>query len=148
MADNEQELLSDEEINTAEMPCDEDSRNCPIDTANSYNPASVACQLCSHRITAQAQVVKLKAMGYKSPEEVEVLIAEKAQKQMCIDDLTRQLREFEANCVKWDRELVAKLCFSCNYLTSSNSWFQAKKPELERAYKQADQLKEILTGEE
>ncbi len=56
--------LTDEDISTTEMPCDEDSRNCPIDTANSYDPTSVACQLCSHRITAEAQTkAALKALG-------------------------------------------------------------------------------------
>ncbi len=56
--------LTEEEINTAEMPCDEDSRNCPIDTTNSYDQTNAACQLCSHRITTQAQTkAALKALG-------------------------------------------------------------------------------------
>lgn len=54
----QQELLTDEEINTAEMPCDEDIRSCPINPTHSYDATSVECQLCSHRLTAQAQHLK------------------------------------------------------------------------------------------
>lgn len=49
-------LLTDEEIKTNEMPCDEDKRECPLNPENSYNPCSIECQLCGHRITAIAQL--------------------------------------------------------------------------------------------
>ncbi len=80
-------------------------------------------------------LAKLKAMGYKSPEEVKGLVKG-----------IMDVYEEDGALVKWDREKVAELCFSCNYLTSSTSWSEAKKAETERAYEQADQLHKELTG--
>ena len=49
-------MLTDERINTVEMPCDEDTRTCPVNSSYSYDPISIQCQLCSHRMTAKAQL--------------------------------------------------------------------------------------------
>jgi hypothetical protein len=58
----EQLLLTDEEINTTEMPCDEDTRECPLNTEYAYEPTNLNCQLCSHRQTAKAQLQKVQPL--------------------------------------------------------------------------------------
>ena len=89
---------------------------------------------------------KLKDRGWKSLEEVEVLIAEKAQKQMCIDDLIRQLKELEANRIEWDREKVALELYERSVANNETGRFHQFPDVKDFWYKRAAQLKEILTG--
>ncbi len=80
MANNEWELLSEEEIRTVIRNRKEEIFAKPDAWAG-------------ERFVAEAQIAKLKAIGWKSPEEV---------KELILDEHNQH-----ADDVKWDREKVA-----------------------------------------
>ncbi len=136
MADNEQELLSREEV-VSKIP--------PDDGFTYYRAFG--------ELIARAQVAKLKAMGYESPEEVkkgEEEVYENGKREGY--SIGRADAETEGY-VKWDREKVAELIMNRDY-EAGECWcsWKAKSAgaEITRKYYRgtADQLKEILTGGE
>ncbi len=104
----------------------------------------------------KAQLAKLKAMGYKSPEEINKAI------RKCVDSgvaIERDAALFVLNgvksqlkgYVKWDREKVATgisvmICAKCGKVGKYCDECPLPKNRFE--YEIADQLKEILTGSE
>ncbi len=132
---NEQELLSDEQLNEA---FDGDFEEVHFD----HKPTAEDILLIKLKLVAKAQIAKLKDMGYKSPEEVKELSKHIAKRTGQVTRLAAELRE----CVKWDREKVArKLC-------PDKAGWDANDRDVyvdhEKYRKQADQLKEKLTGGE
>ena len=92
---------------------------------------------------AKAQVAKLKAMGYKSPEEC----AECKNLRKFLKDNNASKVIEAMGYVKWDREKVAGWFWKHQHKNSLMSWDEAKTERVflaSKCYESADQLKEIL----
>ncbi len=126
--DNEQELLSREEV-VSKIP--------PDDGFTYYRAFG--------ELIAQAQVAKLKAMGYVSPEECKAGEEETYEKGKR-EGYSLGRADTEGDCVKWDRKKVAFELYKEDYGTNFAGWLLESKAVKDFWYKRADQLKEILTG--
>ena len=112
------------------------------------NPKEGYGRKASGRLSlCEAQVSKLKAMGYKSPEEVE---AEKIVSYQVGSVDQREWLEKDG-WLEWDREKVAKeyhKTFAVAEKLSDKSWDALQDSVKLWFLSKADQLKEILTGGE
>ncbi len=167
MADNEQELLSEKEVNK----CLEEAGIQPI--------SGLLCGI--PKAILKAQVAKLKALGWKSPAEVKQVneLADKLEEPRAVrllaewlaidrDETRLQFEKYMTDAqelyeyitiiiglpnnpdyVPWDREKVAEKYWLTIRKFSAFlwevSWKNAPERYREESYEWADQLKEILT---
>ena len=132
MADNEQELLSDREI---QKEFDKLEKEKP-----DFNKRWVWA-----RHIAKAQVAKLKALGYVKLEEIASRLKELGL-FIEVKDNKLILSGWMSNdntYVKWDRKKVAEVLGSYAF---KKSWYSLNELQQEASLGYADQLKEILTG--
>ena len=122
MADNEQELLSDEEIK-------------PYLAYDGTYSTDIRKML-------QAQIAKLKAMGWRSPEDLQKLCNPEYLDVKEANNLLKSL-----GYVKWDSEKVATfLAPPVLARTVPTNLTEYNKRRRQRALIQADQLYSLLKG--
>ncbi len=132
---NEQELLSDEELN----------KTIGLAKEKAFDPYDCVWDMI--RAVAKAQIAKLKDMGWKAPEEVTMFLS------LIAEDTLKKAR---VGYVEWDREKVAielkaimvkDRKVKIPWLENTD-WDKLDERTQESWLKVADQLKEILTGGE
>ena len=131
---NEQELLSEEEI---------------VELIK-YTPNKVTL---SNKV-AEAQVAKLKAMGYEHPDEgnqlMRILVDAgivRMDATPTYSELLMVVKTFLEDAVKWDREKVAKAINHNRYHDGLRiNWSDLTEYEKSVALDEADQLKVLLAG--